>query len=303
MHAILKYLPYLAAAAVLLGLAFAFYIGVVSYREESADYIRTPPAEISRHPERTGISGLEEISILRPDGVRLAGWYAPPGATRAVVILVHGVGADRASLLYESRVLAQAGFGVLALDLPGQGLSGGKIEWGVPEREAISAAVDWLSHRDEVDPQRIGAYGLSMGSYVLAQAAVIDPRISAVVLASTPSEVVEFNWQASRSFGWLSQYPTYWALRAAGTPLDLAPRDILGRIAPRPLLLIQGQLDSLVPEWMAHQLFAVAHEPKELYVVAGAHHSDFSMAAPSEYRARLTDFFRRALAPVDQRAR
>jgi dipeptidyl aminopeptidase/acylaminoacyl peptidase len=102
----------------------------------------------------------------------MAGWYAP-SRNRAAVVLVHGTGADRSSLLADTRILTDAGFGTLALDIPGQGQSEGRTRWGVPERQAISAAVDWLSARDEVDPQRIGGFGLSMGAYVLTQAAVL----------------------------------------------------------------------------------------------------------------------------------
>jgi dipeptidyl aminopeptidase/acylaminoacyl peptidase len=286
---------YIALSVLCLGALSACYIAARSYWDERKDYVRTPPTDMARHPDRTGIPGLQEITFAAPGDAPLAAWYAPPSAARAAVVLVHGVDADRSSLLFETRVLAEAGFGVLALDLPGQGASGGKTEWGIPERRAISAAVDWLQHRGEVDPKRIGAYGLSMGAYVLAQTAVIDKRIAAITLAASPNDVVEFNWLATGRWGLLSQYPTYWALRTGGTPIDMLPKDIVGDIAPRPLLIVQGDLDDLVPEWMARQLFAAAHDPKELYIVHGAHHADYARTAPLEYGARLVDFYRRTL--------
>jgi fermentation-respiration switch protein FrsA (DUF1100 family) len=107
--------------------------------------------------------------------------------------------------------------------------------------------------------------------------------------------VVEFNWLATSRWGWLSQYPAYWALRAGGTPSDSRPKDIVGELAPRPVLFVQGDLDDLVPQWMARQLFAAAHEPKELYLVRGAHHADYAQSAPLEYRTRLVDFYQRTL--------
>jgi dipeptidyl aminopeptidase/acylaminoacyl peptidase len=291
---------FLVLCAVGAGALFACYIAARSYLNERKDYMRTPSPVLARQPALAKITGLQEISFSAPSAnapgaASVAAWYAPPTTTRAAVILVHGVDAERTSLLFETRILAQAGFGVLALDLPGQGASGGKTEWGIPERRAISAAVDWLSQRREVDPQRIGAFGLSMGAYVLAQTAVLDTRIAAVILAATPNDVVEFNWLATRGWGWLSQYPTYWALRAAGTPIDFVPKDILGRLAPRPVLIVQGELDPLVPPWMAQQLFAAARQPKELYLIAGAHHADYSLIDPVNYRARLCNFFARTL--------
>jgi dipeptidyl aminopeptidase/acylaminoacyl peptidase len=291
----LKAAVYLLVILVSMGVLGACYIAVQSYRDERRDYLRTPPTAISRHPERTGILGLTEISFAASGGPTLAAWYAPPTKSRAAVVLVHGVDADRSSLLFETKRLAAAGLGVLAVDMPGQGASGGTTEWGLPERAAISAAVEWLSHRDEVDPKRIGAFGLSMGAYVLAQTAVLDPRIAAVTLAASPNDVVEFNWVATARWGWLSQYPTYWALKAAGTPFDMLPKNIVGQIAPRPLLIVQGDRDTLVPEWMARQLYAAARQPKELYIVHGAHHADYAAIAPVQYGDKLAGFFVNAL--------
>jgi uncharacterized protein len=295
MRAGVKTAQYFTLALLILGMLFAIYIAVSSYLDERSDYVRTPSTKISKNPGQTGIRGLREISFAAPGDQPVAAWYAPPSTARAAIVLVHGVGADRSSLLFETRVLAQAGFGVLALDLPGQGASGGRTFWGVPERRAISAAVDWLVARDEVDPQRIGAFGMSMGAYVLAQTAVLDKRLNAVVLAASPNDVVEFNWLATRRWSLLSQVPCYLALRAAGTPLDMLPKDIVGAIAPRHLLILNGDDDHLVRPWMARQLYAAAREPKELYIVHGAHHADYSTVAPVEYRARLVDFYRRAL--------
>jgi uncharacterized protein len=280
----------IAGAAVL----FALRVGIKSYLEERADFVRTPPTELSRHPERAGIAGLREISFTSPDGTRLAAWYAAP-TNRAAIVLIHGTGAERTGVLAETQYLARAGFGALALDLPGQGASGGRTLWGGPERQAISAAVDWLAAREEVDPSRIGGFGQSMGAYVMAQAAVLDTRLRAVVLAGCPNDVVEQNWLATARWSLLSQLPTYWALRVGGTPLDLMPKDIAGRISPRPLLVIGGEHDPLVPAFMARQIYQAAREPKELWIVKGAAHVNYPQVAPEEYSRRLVEFYRRTL--------
>jgi dipeptidyl aminopeptidase/acylaminoacyl peptidase len=284
----------LIVAGVGIGLALCVGMAARSFWNERADYVRTPPAAISRHPERAGIEGLHEISFSSAAGPRLAGWYAP-SRNRAAVILVHGTGADRSSLLFETGFLSQAGFGVLAVDLPGQGASEGRTRWGVPERLAIIAAVDWLRARSDVDPERIGGFGLSMGAYVLTQAAVLDPRLRAVALVSSPSEVVEHNWLATAKWGLLTQVPCYVALRAYGQSLDMPPKNVIGAISPRAVLIIGGVLDPLVPAFMAQQLFSAAGLPKELWLVPRAHHDDFAQAAGPEYRNRIAGFFDRTL--------
>src|SRR5258708_2372733 len=260
------------------GLVLCVGVAAKSFWNERADYVRTLPAAISRHPERAGIEGLVEISFSSEGGRRVAGWYAP-SRNRAAIVLVHGTGAERSSLLFETGFLSQVGFGVLAVDLPGQGASEGRTRWGVPERHAISAAVDWLRARGEVDPERIGGFGFSMGAYVLTQAAVLDQRLRAVALVSSPNEVVEHNWLATAKWGLLSQVPCYLALRAYGQSLDIPPRDVIGSIAPRAVLIVGGVLDPLVPAFMAQQLFSAAGSPKELWLVPRPHPAHFAQIA------------------------
>jgi dipeptidyl aminopeptidase/acylaminoacyl peptidase len=289
-----KILVYIIVAIIAIVLVLGLRLAARSFWEERADYVRTAPKAISRHPERTGISGLAEISFADASGHRMAGWYAP-SQNRAAIVLVHGTGADRSSLLFETGFLAQAGFGVLAFDLPGQGASEGRTRWGVPERQAISAAVDWLSARTDVDPERIGGFGSSMGAYVMTQAAVLDPRLRAVTLAASPNDVVEQNWLATDGWGLLTQIPNYLALRAYGQSLDMMPKHVIGKIAPRPVFIIGGELDELVPKFMALQLYAAAGDPKELWIVPGARHVDYARVAAEEYRTRTTEFFKRTL--------
>jgi dipeptidyl aminopeptidase/acylaminoacyl peptidase len=291
----MKIAIYLAAAVLAMGLAFMLRVAVSNYLGERSDFTRWPRSELSKHPDQVGISGLREVIFSAPGQPRLAGWYAP-SENRAAVILVHGTASDRAGVVTETRILARAGFGALAIDLPGQGASEGHTLWGVRERHAVSAAVEWLSGRKEVDATRIGAFGFSMGAYVLTQAAVLDQRLRAVTLAASPTDVVEQTWVTANRWGLVSQLPQYWALRASGMPLDMLPEDIIGRIAPRPIFIINGELDRNVPPYMARRLAAAAAgDSTQLWIVPGAHHGDYSRVVPSEYSERLTAFFRRTL--------
>jgi dipeptidyl aminopeptidase/acylaminoacyl peptidase len=276
------------------GFAAAASVAISSFYSEMGDYRRYPSQEISKQPQQAGIAGLREISFAAPGEPRVAAWYAP-GSNRAAIVLVHGTAADRSALLAETRILAQAGFGVLALDLPGQGASEGRSHWGVPERHAIIAAADWLKAQAEVDPQRIGGYGFSMGAYVMTQAAVLSDVFRAVTIAACPPDIVEENWVNSAQWSLLSQVPNYLALRLSGQPRDLLPKDIVGRIAPRGLFIIGGALDPIIPPHMAQQLFAAAGAGRQLWLVEGAKHGDYAKVAPQEFPARLIDFYRHAL--------
>ena len=282
----------LAAAALVLGVARIVWH---SYTLAVRDFLRTPAGPLTLDPAVAGIPHLQSVTF-GPDPQRaLAGWYVPARAG-ASVILVHGTGAERASLLGETRLLAQAGFGVLTLDLPGQGLSAGVTRWGAPEERAISAAIDWLCTRPEVDPGRIGAFGLSFGAYVLLQRAVAEPRLKALVLASAPEDLDAETRRANGAWGFLSGWPALWVLhRYRGTVRDLPPLKAVAALAPRALFIIGGERDPLVPPFASRALFAAAGEPKELWIIPGASHAGFAGVAGPEYGRRLAAFFARAL--------
>lgn len=274
----------------MLGVAFVLRVTIRSYLGEASDFERAPVPRTSSQPEATGIPNLTEVRLDGPVKP-LAGWYAP-SRNRAAIVLAHGTGADRSSLLAETRMFAAAGFGVLALDFPGQGASGGRTFWGRGERAAVAAAVDWLTARPEVDPARIGGFGLSMGGYILLQAAITDTRLRAIVLVSTPANIVEELRFASNRWGLLSELPAVWALKRSGMPYrELQPRDIIGSISPRAVFLVGGERDNWVPQSVARELFIAARDPKRLWIVQGAAHTDFAKVAPQEYAEQLTRFF------------
>jgi dipeptidyl aminopeptidase/acylaminoacyl peptidase len=280
--------------------AFVVRVAIRNYSAELLNFTPWPAAEVAKHPEQAGISGLASVELRTRAGYRLAGWYVP-STNRAAIVLAHGTHADRASLLPEARILAEAGFGVLAFDWPGYGQSEreGKVRWGVNERAALGTALDWLAARDDVDKDRIGGFGLSMGGYILAQVAAGDPRLHAVVLAATPSEMIEQTRYEHRRWWLLSEEPAEWALRSSGMAVeDLVPVKIISEISPRPVFVLGGDADPIVPESMTRQLFDAAHDPKRLWIVPGAMHGGYATTAPDLYRQHLVDFFLQSLVEV-----
>jgi uncharacterized protein len=185
--------PFIAMSilVVLIGLALLARMMWGHYRAVLHDFDPAPGSAILAHPEQTGIDGLTAVGFTSSSGDRIAGWYVP-SRNRAAVIVTHGTNADRSSMLDEIRLLSRAGFGVLAFDWPGDGESGGEVRWGSGERNALSAAIDWLEQQPDVARGKLGAFGFSMGGYFTIQVAAADPRLRAVVIAAAPTSFLAY---------------------------------------------------------------------------------------------------------------
>lgn len=265
-------------------------VGYRHYQAVALDFEPSPPTEALRHPERLQIANLEEMRIDLKDA-SLSGWYVP-SRNRAAVVMTHGTNDDRTSRLPELRTLADAGFGVLVFDWPGCGLSRGTVHWGEQERQALAAAITWLQARSDVDPNRIGGLGFSIGSYILAQVSAKDQRLRAVVLEGTPAGYRDVIHWENRKWGALSEIPANWALKNYGFENeDARPLDVIAQIAPRAVLLITGDKDDEVPPYMSQNLFAAAGSPKSIYVVPGANHENYDRIGGKVYRQKIVDFF------------
>jgi uncharacterized protein len=284
----------MVAALALLGVsAFATKVAWSSYRAEAAVFAARR-WEVPKPDLGAELAALREVTIDSPPG-RLAGWYLP-SRNRAAVVLCHGSSSDRTSLLPDARLLQRAGYGVLLYDSPGHGESEGEVHWGEPEVAALRAAVGFVSGQPDVDASRVGALGFSMGGYVVALGAADDARIAAAVLEGTPSDGRRHLRYEYRGWGPLSYVPASWAAQRCGFDLDgPTPERTVSRIAPRPVLIVTGTADPVVPPAMTDELFAAAREPKRLLRIANAGHGGYTDAPGSTYTESVLAFFEQAL--------
>ena len=268
----------------------AGYISVRNYHWARSEIEADPPSPLLKHPEATGLN-LQTVSFVSRSGLHIAAWDVP-STNRAAVIVAHGTNSDRASMLDEISLLSAAGFGVLAFDWPGLGESEGRILWGSDARDALSSAIDWLSLKTDVDRNRIGGLGFSMGGFMLTQVAARDLRLRAIALDSAPSDFDTFISLHYSRWGPLSVWPARWALRGSDLfAADHSAVRLIGEIAPRPILIIGQSDDSEIPLVMTQRLFDSAREPKTLWIIEGREHGRYQEAAGAEYGRRLRDFF------------
>jgi uncharacterized protein len=89
----------------------------------------------------------------------------------------------------------------------------------------------------------------------------------------------------------VSAYGTWLGGRLAGMPLATAsPLEAVERIAPRPLLLIHGDADHLIPPSDSQEIYDAAGEPKALWLAPGSRHVGAAGDHPEEYRRRVLEF-------------
>jgi pimeloyl-ACP methyl ester carboxylesterase len=98
-----------------------------------------------------------------------------------VVVLVHGAGQDHSHFRFHTRALAHRGIGVLAVDLPGHGRSGGAVLASVSEMAAWAIRL-----LDAVGVDRAVVVGHSMGSLIAIETAAAHPeRVAGIVLTGS----------------------------------------------------------------------------------------------------------------------
>lgn len=242
-----------------------------------------------------------DVEFRTGDGVRLSGWYVPSEAGAAVVLL-HGAGSTRSSVLDHAAVLGRAGYGVLAFDARGHGRSGGRaMDFGWYGDADIAAAVTFLQAQPDVDDERIAALGMSMGGEEAIGAAAADARVKAVVAEGATNRGAGDKAWLSDEYGLRGAlqegierlvYGAADLLTAASPPVTL--HDAVAASAPRPVLLIAG---GAMPDEAKAGRYIQSGSPAtvELWEVAGAGHTDSLRTDPTGWEQRVTSFLDGAL--------
>ncbi|HUN21547.1 MAG TPA: alpha/beta hydrolase [Anaerolineales bacterium] len=263
-------------------------------------FVTHPPAEREAYEKSPSDFNLpaEALTLTTSDGLHLAAWYVP-SQNGAAVIAQHGYQSDRSEMLEEATILAEAGFGVLVMDLRTHGQSDGEyITFGVAEMADMQAAWDYLLTRPDVQPTRIGLLGNSMGGSIVLQYAAQNPDVQAVMADSAFSSIDDTIAVSVKHFTGLPAFPfatliTYFAEQETGIDSNaIAATRLIANISPRPVFLLQGGADTVVSAESGAKLFAAALQPKELWYDANLGHVEFQQTYPQEYAKRTIAFFR-----------
>ena len=225
--------------------------------------------------------------VINSDGFKLYGEIYIPEVKKKplpVVCLCHGIPAatynpeERGWAIMAER-FCNAGFVSLIFNSRGAGLSEGNfdmLDWA----NDLTAALEVLYAVDVVDEQKVYLLGSSGGAATCVYVAAHDKRIAAVATLACPAF---FSFiKGDQSAAVIAHFRNIGIIKDKDFPVSLETwlRNFetvssvhwIDKISPRPLLLIHGDKDDVVPVEQAQQLYQLAGEPKELKIISGAGH-------------------------------
>jgi dipeptidyl aminopeptidase/acylaminoacyl peptidase len=226
-----------------------------------------------------------ENIVIRIDDIDITGRLYVPDENRTsfpVVCICHGIPSGNPAnpddggypLLAEQ--ICSREFAVFIFNFRGAGTSGGNLDIYGWTRD-LTAVIDYLYEQPEIDKSFLALLGFSAGAAVSVFTAAHDRRVTSVIACSCPAE-----------FGFLDPESALERFRSIGTIRDkdfpnsvsewaegfrkVSPVNYIQDITPRPVTIIHGEDDEVVPVSHAYRLFDKAGEPKRLYTVPGAGH-------------------------------
>ena len=254
------------------------------------------------NPQTSCALPFQAVNFAARDGVKLVGWFIPCDSSHRTIVVVHGIGSNRGDMLGLVPFLHRAGFNLFLFDLRGHGESEGHTTtFGVNEARDVEAAVQWASRAPGGNSLGVLAYSMGGSSVLHAVGENGLPQVRAIVLDSTFAEFAPLARAQLAMLPDLVAVPTlsllsFYTRLEIGVGLQgIAPRRYIGRIAPRPLLLIHGSGDTLIPVSQARLNYNSARAPKTLHLIEGAGHCAGHRVEGARYEQRLVNFFNKSL--------
>lgn len=257
------------------------------------------PANVPVPPLPDGLMG-EPVSFANDSGNEVRGTLIPGRPGAGVVMLMHGIRANRAEMYGRARFLAAAGYTVLLFDFQAHGETPGKhITAGFRESDDARAARSYLHRR--WPEARVGAIGSSMGGAAMLLASP-PLALNALVLEEvypTIEDAVAHRLRVRLGpLGDLVLAPLMLQLdlRLGIDAQALRPVERVAAMGA-PVLIIGGAEDRYTPPADTRRLYDAGVEPKQLWIVDGVGHQDVHRAAGGAYESRVLGFLATYLRP------
>ena len=236
---------------------------------------------------------VQDVTFPSASGATIHGWWVPGQPGRGVVVLMHGIHANRRAMITRAMFLTRAGYAVLLFDFQGHGESLGEhITFGYLESRDVTAAVQFVHAK--CPGEKVALLGISLGAVATLLAEPPLPVQAMILESSYPTIYQATENRLVVRLGWLGKPITPLLTcqlkpRLGVSPEDLRPIEHARKITV-PKFFIAGTVDpnTTLPESQA--LFDAAAEPKQFWAVEGAGHVDMHGFAKAEYERRILEF-------------
>lgn len=192
----------------------------------------------------------ERVRAPLDDGTVVGNLRLPTGDGRpaALVLLIPGLDSTKEEFFSLESVFLDRGMATLSLDGPGQGETGFHSHIRPDYEVAVTAILDALASRPELDLTRVGIAGISLGGYYAVRAAAFEPRVKAIAGVSGPYDM---------SAGWDTKpeltrgaFAYYGGAAGDDEARERAGQLNLAGVAERvtqPCLVVTGRRDGVIP--------------------------------------------------------
>jgi esterase/lipase len=277
---------FLALAGV--GAGLTYYVTTASNSQESVT------------PQTYLLDSYISLSFTDRSGGEHEGWLLLGLRGAPVIILCHGYDSNRSDLLWLGSILRDNHYNVYLINFQGPKAKESRSNLGPRQASDLIAAIETVTKQPDVNPNRVGLFGTSVGGYAALVAGEINPKVKAIVVDttySTPERM--FDSQIDSMLGGSSEIfhgltEAEFHLASMGSESYSMPEN-LPKLEKVPKLFIAGS-DNPPLAAMTEVLYDRAPQPKQLLVMEHSVSSLESQAEKKEYENQILNFFLQKLS-------
>ncbi|OPZ89975.1 MAG: Alpha/beta hydrolase family protein [Firmicutes bacterium ADurb.Bin419] len=232
------------------------------------------------------------------DEITLKGWFFEVKGSNKTLILAHGYRQNRLqygeNTLPLIKSLLNQGYNVLTFDFRNCGESEGNLTTvGIHEKDDLLGAIKYAK---TLGSKQIVLMGFSMGASVSIVAAAQSEDVDAVIADSPFADMEEYLDDSLSAWSKLPSFPfnktTFISMKVllGINPKEFSPRDVIAKIAPRPVFLIHSKDDAFIPVENSHQLLKLAGSNATLWETEGVNHVESYSKLTDQYLKRVNEF-------------
>jgi uncharacterized protein len=245
------------------------------------------------NPADFGLS-FDTVTLTNMRGIRLEAWLIRQPAGKGTVLLFHGYGGSKDSLLPAAREFGKMGYETLLVDFYGSGGSqGNETSVGFHEADDVLAAFQYARRQSPDRPLIL--YGVSMGAAAILEAVHVRQIAPDALILECPFDRLLSTVQNRFRAMHLPSFPSaqllvFWGgVQQGYNGFNFNPADYT-REVHCPLLLLHGEKDARVTLPQMNRLAQNLDPSSRYQVFAGLEHQSYVLARPDEWRGCVAEF-------------